>query len=448
MKRTLIKNAIIVNEGTKFLGSVVIENDTIIDLFKEEETPCYVCDEVIDASGCHLLPGAIDDHVHFRDPGLTHKADITSESSAAAAGGITSIMDMPNTQPQTVSIEAWEEKMKLYGEKSLVNFSCYFGATNTNYTQFDALDKNRVCGIKLFMGASTGNMLVDRMDTLNRIFSGSDFVIAAHCEDQNTIKENTRCALEENNATEDLPIKYHPIIRSSEACYLSSQLAIQLAKENNARLHLLHISTADELEMLSNAPLTPQKRITAEACVSHLVFSDSDYEHLGTRIKCNPAIKSAADKKALREGVKNGKIDVIATDHAPHLLSEKEGGALKAVSGMPMIQFSLLNMLQLVDEDVFSIETIVEKMCHAPAILFDIRQRGYIRKGYKADIVLVRANTKNSITKDCIKSKCQWSPMEGTTFNWEVAKTFVNGNLVYNNGTIVSDCKGEELRFR
>ncbi len=448
MKRVQIKNVIIVNEGKKFLGSVVIEGEIIAEVLKDEDSPCKACDEVIDASGCYLLPGIIDDHVHFRDPGLTHKADIDSESRAAAAGGVTSVMDMPNTNPQTTSIEAWEEKMKNFSANSLVNYSCYFGATNTNYTDFKDLNKNRVCGIKLFMGSSTGNMLVDRMETLRQIFAEKNFVISAHCEDQNTIHDNTCRVLAEQNATDDVPLKFHPTIRSAEACYNSSRLAVELAQEYNTKLHILHISTADELGLLSNAPLTPAKRITSEACISHLMFEDNDYEHLGTRIKCNPAIKTANDKHALRHGVNDGKIDVIATDHAPHLLEEKEGGALKAVSGMPMIQFSLLNMLELVDLEVFKIQTVVEKMCHAPAIIFEVQGRGFIRPGYQADLVIVRPQTENPVTKDSLFSKCKWSPMEGHTFHWKVEKTIINGNTIYDNGKIISEVKGQELQFR
>ena len=355
MKRVQIKNVIIVNEGHKFLGSVVIANQQIAEVLKEEDEPSQKCDEIIDASGCYLLPGVIDDHVHFRDPGLTQKADIQSESRAAVAGGTTSVMDMPNTQPQTTTIDAWNEKMHNFSENSLVNYSCYFGATNSNTESFKELDKSRVCGIKLFMGSSTGNMLVDRMEVLRKIFAEKDFVISAHCEDQNTIKENTEQILSQQDATDDLPLVFHPVIRSREACVSSSRLAIELAQEYDSRLHLLHISTADELEMLSDSPLSPAKRITSEACIAHLMFEENDYNHLGTRIKCNPAIKTAADKEALRKGVKNGKIDVIATDHAPHLLNEKEGGALKAVSGMPMIQYALLNMLELVDLELVTL---------------------------------------------------------------------------------------------
>ncbi len=447
MKRIHIQNALIVNEGKKLLGSVVIAGDRIEEVIHGDNNPTAPCDEVVDATGCYLLPGVIDDHVHFRDPGLTHKADVSSESRAAAAGGVTSIMDMPNTSPQTTSIGAWQEKMKLYSEKSLINYSCYFGATNSNTEQFKELDPHSVCGIKLFMGSSTGNMLVDRMETLRKIFAEAKLPIAAHCEDQNTISLNTK-RLQAEQGADDLPLSCHPEIRSREACYSSSQLAIDLAKEYDARLHLLHISTADEMELLSNAPLNKQKRITAEACVSHLMFADDDYKHLGTRIKCNPAIKSANDKKALRDAVNSGKIDVIATDHAPHTLEEKEGGALKAVSGMPMIQFSLVSMLELVDDDVFKIETVVEKMCHAPAEIFEINQRGYIRTGYQADLVLVRPNATWTVSEELILSKCKWSPMEGHTYQWRVEKTFVNGSLLYSDNKINEVQAGQPLNFR
>ena len=447
MKRTLIQNAIIVNEGKKFLGSVVIAGELIEEILKNEQQPTAICDEVIDATGCYLLPGVIDDHVHVRDPGLTHKADITTESLAAAAGGVTSIMDMPNTSPQTTSISALQDKLKLYSEKCLINYSCYFGATNDNTNQFQELDIHSVCGIKLFMGSSTGNMLVDRMETLRKIFAEANLPVAAHCEDQNTISQNTKKMCEDTQS-DDLPLVCHPQIRSTEACFSSSQLAVSLAKEYNTRLHLLHISTAAELDLLSNAPLNNQKRITAEACVSHLLFSDSDYEHLGTRIKCNPAIKSADDKNALRKAVNNGKVDVIATDHAPHILDEKIGGALKAVSGMPMIQFSLVSMLELVDDEIFTIEKVIEKMCHAPAEIFEINDRGYIRPGFKADLVLVRPYHPWTLTQDMIWSKCKWSPMEGHTFNWKVEKTFVNGSLLYSDGKIKDIRAGQQLSFR
>lgn len=445
MRRTLIQNAVIVNEGRKVTGSVVIEGEKIAEILVGEEKASAPCDEVIDASGCYLLPGAIDEHVHFRDPGLTHKADITTESRAAAAGGVTSIMDMPNTNPQTTTLETLEEKFALLAEKSSVNYSCYFGATNNNYTQFPQLDKRRVCGVKLFMGSSTGNMLVDRMASLRNIFGGTDLLIAAHCEDQGIIKENTDRYKKEFGG-DDVPLAYHPLIRSAEACYRSSELAVQLAREANARLHIMHISTARELDLFSDAPLK-EKRITAEACVSHLLFTEEDYQTLGARIKCNPAIKTADDRKALQEAVGSGLIDAIATDHAPHLLSEKEGGALKAMSGMPMIQFSLVSMLELADKGAFTIEKVVEKMAHAPAEMYDIQNRGYIRKGYQADLVLVRPDSEWTVTTDCILSKCGWSPLEGHTFRWKVEKTFANGHLLFNNGQIDENYRGQELIF-
>lgn len=446
MKRTLIHNATIVNEGESIQGSVVIENGRIAEVLIDWKPISAPCDETIDATGCYLLPGIIDDHVHFRDPGLTHKADILTESRAAAAGGVTSIMDMPNTNPLTTTLDALNAKLDLLNEKCIVNHSCYFGATNNNYNEFGKLDKHRVCGIKLFMGSSTGNMLVDKMNSLLNIFNGTDMLIAAHCEDQEVIKKNTAKYKEMFAGADDIPVQKHPSIRSTEACYNSTELAIRLAGIAGAKLHVLHISTAKELSLFSDAPLS-EKLITAEACVPHLFFSSTDYKTLGTRIKCNPAIKVKSNREALRAAVNSGLIDVIATDHAPHLLSEKEGGALKAMSGMPMIQFSLVSMLELVDEGVFTLETIVNKMCHAPAEIYNIHQRGYIREGYQADLVLVRPDTPWEVTTDKILSKCGWSPLEGHTFNWKVEKTFANGHLIYNDNTVDDAYRGEELRF-
>ena len=444
MKRTLIRHATIVNEGQSVFGSVVIEDGCIAEVLANRQTPSAPCDETVDVTGCCLLPGVIDDHVHFRDPGLTHKADILSESRAAAAGGVTSIMDMPNTSPLTTTLEALEAKRELLSQKCIVNYSCYFGATNDNYTEFDKLDRRHVCGIKLFMGSSTGNMLVDRQESLRRIFNGTDMLIAAHCEDQDIIRQNAAYYQEKFHGQPDVPVELHPSIRSAEACHHSSALAVRLATEAHARLHLLHISTARELSLLSNAPLS-QKRITAEACIAHLVFDKDDYHTLGTRIKCNPAIKDKSDREALRTAVNQGYIDVIATDHAPHLLSEKEGGALKATSGMPMIQFSLVAMLELAHEGVFTPETVVEKMCHAPARLFGIRQRGYIRPGYRADLVVVRPNTPWQVTSEIVQSKCGWSPLEGRTFHWKIEKTFVNGRLIFDGKQVDEQYRGEEL---
>lgn len=446
MKRTLIHNATIVNEGQSVQGSVVIENGRIAEVLTEGKPLSAPCDETIDATGCYLLPGIIDDHVHFRDPGLTHKADIFTESRAAAAGGVTSVMDMPNTNPLTTTLDALNAKFDLLNEKCIVNHSCYFGATNTNYNEFGKLDKHRVCGIKLFMGSSTGNMLVDKMNSLLNIFNEADMLIATHCEDQEIIKKNTLKYKEMFAGEEDIPVTKHPAIRSAEACYTSSELAVRMAKVAGARLHVLHISTARELRLFSDSPLEI-KNITAEACIAHLLYSTSDYKTLGTRIKCNPAIKSVTNRNALRAAVNSGVIDVIATDHAPHLLSEKAGGALKAMSGMPMIQFSLVSMLELVDEGVFTLEKIIEKMCHAPARIYRINQRGYIREGYQADLVLVRPDSPWEVTADKILSKCGWSPLEGHTFNWKVEKTFANGHLIYNGELVDDSYRGEELRF-
>lgn len=444
MKRTLIENATIVNQGRIFIGSVLIEGQKISRIMTGIHHSPFLYDQIIDATGCYLLPGVIDEHVHFRDPGLTKKADITTESRAAAAGGITSIMDMPNTLPQTTTLEALDEKRKLMDEKSIVNYSCYFGATNTNYNLFKQLDSQHVCGIKLFMGSSTGNMLVDRRDSLRRIFGGTDLIIAAHCEDQDIIKANTKRYRQKYG--DDIPVQFHAVMRSKEACVNSTRLAIELAQETGARLHVMHVSTSEELLLFHKAPLD-KKRITAEACISHLLFSEADYATLGALIKCNPAIKTAQDKQALRQAVHDGLIDTIATDHAPHLLSEKEGGALKATSGMPMIQFSLVSMLELVNEGVFNLETIVEKMCHTPALLYGIRQRGFIREGFQADLVLVRPNSPWTVTSDRILSKCGWSPLEGHEFHWQIERTFVNGCLAYDNGIVNENCRGEELFF-
>ncbi|ADV44852.1 dihydroorotase [Bacteroides helcogenes] len=446
MKRTLIHNATIVNEGQSLTGSVVIENGRITEVLTKGKPLSAPCDEIIDATGCHLLPGIIDDHVHFRDPGLTHKADIFTESRAAAAGGVTSIMDMPNTNPLTTTLDALNAKFDLLNEKCIVNHSCYFGATNNNYKEFGKLDKQRVCGIKLFMGSSTGNMLVDKMNSLLNIFNEAEILIATHCEDQETIKRNTAKYKAMFAGDDDVPIIKHPFIRSTEACYTSSELAVRMAKVAGARLHVLHISTARELQLFSDNPLNA-KRITAEACVSHLLYTSADYKTLGARIKCNPAIKSISNRDALRKAVNAGVIDVIATDHAPHLLSEKEGGSLKAMSGMPMIQFSLVSMLDLVDQGIFNLKTIVEKMCHAPAQIYGIHQRGYIREGYHADLVLVRPGSPWKVTADKILSKCGWSPLEGRTFNWKVEKTFANGHLIYSDNTVDETYRGAELRF-
>ena len=444
MKRTWIHHATIVNEGRKFAGSVVIEGEKISEVLEGDALPSSPCEEEIDASGRFLLPGVIDDHVHFRDPGLTHKADMATETAAAAAGGVTSFMDMPNCNPQTTTLEALDNKFADAARKCIVNYSFYFGATNTNADLIGQLDKTHVCGVKLFMGASTGNMLVDRMETLRKIFSEAGMLVATHCEDQNIIRKNTETFKEKYG--EDPDVCFHPLIRSEQACWESSSLAVRLAKETGARLHILHVSTARELELFDDKPLS-EKRITAEACVSHLFFCDEDYKTLGTRIKCNPSIKTRRDRDALRAALRTDRIDVIGTDHAPHLLSEKQGGALKAVSGMPTLQFSLASVCELVREGVLSMEQLVQKMCHAPAELFRIKGRGYIRPGYQADLVLLNPNAEWTVTADCIQSKCGWSPMEGRTFHAKVEKTFVNGHLVYSDGKATDTPRGQALIF-
>ncbi len=439
-----IHNAIIVNEGRRFAGSVVVDGEVIREVLEGDMRPSVGCDSEIDAHGCFLMPGVIDDHVHFRDPGLTHKADMATETAAAAAGGVTSFMDMPNCNPQTTTIEALEDKFASAATKCVVNYSFYFGATNTNADLLKELDKTRVCGVKLFMGASTGNMLVDRMETLRRIFSEAGMLIATHCEDQAIIRRNTELFKERYG--EDPDISLHPLIRSEEACWESSSLAVRLAREIGARLHVLHVSTARELDLFEDKPLS-EKRITAEACVSHLMFCDEDYKTLGTRIKCNPSIKTRRDRDALRQALATDRIDVVATDHAPHLLSEKQGGALKAVSGMPMLQFSLVSMFELVREGVLTVEQVVQKMCHAPAELFRIRKRGYIRPGYQADLVIVNPDFEWHLTPACILSKCGWSPMENRLFHARVEKTLVNGTLVYSDGKVDASHRGQALTF-
>jgi len=439
-----IKNAIIINNGEKTIGSVIIENDIIRDVYFNIPEPDILCDNIIDAHQCYLMPGVIDDHVHFRDPGLTAKADMFTESMAAAAGGVTSFMDMPNCKPQTVTLEALENKFQIAAEKSIVNYSFYFGATNDNADLFSSLDKSRVCGIKLFMGASTGNMLVENPEALKQIFSKANMLIAAHCEDPNIIQWNSELARVKYG--EDPDVAFHSKIRSEKACWQSSALAVQLAKETGARLHVLHVSTASELELFEDKPLS-EKRITAEVCIPHLMFCDKDYQTLGALIKCNPSIKTESDREALRKALATDLIDVIGTDHAPHLLNEKQGGALKAVSGMPSVQFSLPCVMELVRNGVLTVEQAVKKMCHIPAGLFGIEKRGYIRPGYKADLVIVNPECEWTVTRDCVLSKCGWSPYEGMVFHTKVEKTFVNGELVYADGKVNTAHRGEALCF-
>ncbi len=440
--KTLISNAIIVNEGKSFRGNVIIDNDIITEVNDNTKMPSGIFDCVIDASDCYLLPGVIDDHVHFRDPGLIDKADIESESRAAAVGGVTSFFDMPNTLPQTTSLESLNAKFWSAKIKSHINYSFFFGATNTNVELFGQLDMRRIPGIKLFMGSSTGNMLVDREESLKKIFQSTNGKpLMVHCEDTSIINRNM--TEYKNKYGEDPDIKYHPLIRSEEACYKSTSTAVKMAKEYGTRLHVAHVTTARELELF--AP--DDDKITAEVVVGHLLFSDEDYERMGARIKVNPAVKTKEDRDALRKALNDGRIAVIGTDHAPHLITEKMGGAAKAMSGMPMIQFSLVSMLELVDEGVLTIERMVQLMCHRPASLFGVEQRGYIRKGYKADLVVVKPHTPWTVSPTCIESKCGWSPMTGHQYDWQVVHTFCNGHAVYSAGDFSNDYHGEEISF-
>jgi dihydroorotase len=442
----LIKNATIFNENERFTGSVLLDEEKISGVFRGEDIPIDIqCDEVIEADGLWLLPGVIDDQVHFREPGLTHKADIFTESQAAVAGGVTSFMDMPNTVPQTTTIDALEEKYKMGAAKSLANYSFYMGATNDNLDELRKVNQAEVCGIKVFMGSSTGNMLVDDIKTLTGIFSEIPMLIATHCEDESVIQANKAKYIARYG--EDLPVHYHPYIRDAEACYRSSSFAVELASKYNTRLHLLHISTARELDLFSNKFPLREKRITAEVCVHHLWFSDKDYDAYGNRIKWNPAVKTGQDRLALIDGVNRDLLDVVATDHAPHLLSEKEGNCLKAASGGPLVQFSLPAMLELAKKGYFTVEQVVRKMCHAPADLFKIRQRGYIREGFYADLVLVNPKQSLKVTPDIILSKCGWSPFEGQTFSHSIAKTWVNGRQVYDKGVVNTHIRGKRLMF-
>lgn len=439
--KTLIFGGKVVNEGKVLTASVVVDNDTITDIIEGTDTPRGSYDQIVDATGCFVLPGVIDDHVHFRDPGLTQKADMQTESRAAAFGGVTSYLDMPNTKPQTTTIDALEAKYADAAKKSHVNYGFFIGATNDNIEEVCSVNPQHVPGIKLFMGSSTGNMLVDKRDVLKQLFANSPLPIMAHCEDTDIINRNMQLAKQKYG--DDPAVEHHPEIRSEEACWESTRLAVELASETGARLHVAHLTTERELQLFGSDP-----KITAEAVIAHIFFCDDDYKTLGTRIKCNPAIKTRADRDALRRALSNGCIATVGTDHAPHLLSDKEGGCANAASGMPMVQFSLVAMLELVDEGVLSIERLVELMAHNPARLFEIAKRGFLRKGYKADIVLVKPQSPWTVDKDCIQSKCGWSPMEGHTFQWQVRTTMCNGHIIYNNGAFDNESRGEELRFR
>lgn len=440
----LIKNAKIVNEGEIFEGDIFIEGEYIKEI--SNSISIKSADQfVIDVEGNYVLPGVIDDQVHFREPGLTHKATIETESKAAIAGGITSFIEMPNTNPQTTTIEKLEEKFEIAANSSYANYSFMFGGTNDNLDEILKVDPKSVAGLKLFLGSSTGNMLVDDPKVLEKIFSSTNLLISVHCEDEETIKANLQNYL--NEFGEDIPIQYHPIIRSEEACYISSSRAIELAKKTGARLHVFHLSTGKETKLFSNKIPLKDKKITSEVCIHHLWFSDEDYEKKGSLIKWNPAIKTAKDRDELWKALLDNRIDVIATDHAPHTLEEKKNVYTKAPSGGPLVQHALVAMFEAHHRGKISIEKIVEKMCHNPAILFEIEKRGFIRKGYFADLVIVNPNNPWSVNKSNILYKCGWSPFDGTTFKSRVTHTFVNGALVYNNFKVMDVKAAKRLTF-
>ena len=444
MKSFLIKNAKLVNGGVITEADVLITGEKIAAINKNlNKIPSNT--RVIDASGKYLLPGLIDDQVHFREPGLTHKADIASESRAAIAGGITSFIEMPNTNPTTTTQKLLEEKFALAEEKAYANYSFMFGGTNDNLEELLQTDPKNVAGIKLFLGSSTGNMLVDNEKVLEKIFSSTKLLIAVHCEDEATIKRNMLKYTQEYG--EDIPVKLHPVIRSEEACYLSSSRAIALAKKTGARLHVFHLSTAKEMGLFTNKIPLEEKQITAEVCIHHLWFDDRDYETKGTLIKWNPAVKTAKDKAGIWEALLDDRIDIIATDHAPHTLEEKSQVYTKAPSGGPLVQHALLAMLEFYRQGKISLEKIVEKMCHNPAVIFKIDRRGYIKENYYADLVLVDLNKSTQVEKDNILYKCKWSPFEGTTFHSAITHTFVNGNLVFDQGKFEDLPKGKRLVF-
>ena len=441
--RILIKNAQIVNEGKIFKSDILIENDLIAKI--SETIPEENIDKIIDAEGEFLIPGVIDDQVHFREPGLTHKGDIESESKAAIAGGTTSFIEQPNTVPNAVTQELLEEKYKIAAEKSYANYSFSMGGTNDNLEEVLKTNPRNVAAIKLFLGSSTGNMLVDNPEILEEIFSKVKMPICVHCEDETTIRKNTEIYKEKYG--EDIPVKFHHLIRSEEACYLSSSKAVELAKKTGARLHIYHLSTAKETELFRNDIPLKEKKITAEVCVHHLHFTNKDYETKGSLIKWNPAVKTEKDKNGLWEALLDDRIDVIATDHAPHTLEEKSNKYLKCPSGAPLVQHSLQVMFEYYKKGKISLEKIVEKMCHNPAILFEIEKRGFIKEGYKADLVLVDLNKEYTVSKENILYKCGWSPLENEIFHSEITHTFINGNLAYENGRFSDEKFGERLLF-
>lgn len=443
MAKILLKGATLVNEGKEFVADVLIDGKRISKIASSISAAGSV--EEINCEGLHLLPGCIDDQVHFREPGLTHKANIQSESRAAVAGGITSFMEMPNTVPNTLTQELLEAKYQRASEVSPANYSFFMGASNDNYDEVMKTNIQDVCGVKIFMGSSTGNMLVDNTNTLEHLFANVPVLIATHCEDEATIRKKTEEYKEKYR--EDIPMSAHPLIRSAEACYLSSSKAVELAKKNNTRLHILHISTGIETELFRNDIPLEQKRITAEACIHHLWFSDADYESKGTWIKWNPAVKTAVDREQIWQALLDNRIDVIATDHAPHTIEEKEQKYLQAPSGGPLVQHALLAMLDASANGKIPLTRVVEKMAHAVAVCFQIKDRGFLREGYFADLVLVDLKKKSTVTKESLLYQCGWSPFEGTTFSSCIEKTFVNGEVVYENGRLTGKQPGERLLF-
>lgn len=438
--KKIIKGGILVNEGKQVKADIIIEHDVIHAIVPDV---AIEDGEVIDATGCYVIPGVIDDQVHFREPGLTHKGNITEGSHAAAAGGVTSFMDMPNVVPPTTTLKLLEEKQEIASRSSLVNYSFYLGATTENIDEIKRADPHTTCGIKAFMGSSTGNMLIDSIPALERLFAESPLLIATHCEDTPIINHNL--ALYKEKYGDNIPPEYHPLIRSREACLKSSSLAASLARKFGSRLHILHLSTADELALLDEGPRL-RKKITGEACVHHLWLNDQAYLTKGNLVKWNPAIKTEADRLALLDAVNRGVIDVIATDHAPHTMAEKSGPYTKAASGGPMVQHSLTVMLELAEKKATTLEKIVEGMCHAPAELFHIEKRGFLREGYKADICIFR-KAPWTVSKENILYECGWSPLEGTTFSHKVQTTLVNGRVVYDKGTFYTEKTGELLTF-
>lgn len=446
--RTVIHNATIVNEGVSFVGYVVVEDELISEVGRGRYVGASTStEEVIDAKGFYLIPGVIDDHVHFREPGLTDKGDISTESRSAAAGGVTSYMDMPNTVPATTTLELLDDKFRLAQEKSVVNYSFFFGGTKKNVDLLKSLDPKRVCGVKVYMDNDSLGKKVDRQDkSLKAIMEKSPVLVMVHCEDRNTIKENIKQLMKKFKGQNDFPVRYHSRICNDDACFNATLRAVLAAKETGARVHVAQVSSEKELWLFQNTPLA-EKRITSEACIANLMFCTEDYDWLGTRIKTDPAVKSSEDREALRKGITFGLIDVVSSDHAPYLLTDKVGGALKAASGMPLIQVSLVSMLELCDKGVLPIEKVVELMCHNPSLIYRIDRRGFIRKGYYADLVLLDPEAYWQVRGEKYYAKCGWSPMDEHTFKWKVSRTYVNGQLVFVDGDIVDGVRGKALEF-